>query len=130
MIIILKTSEYLELQKQLAAALAQAKAGEAEIKVLRELNQRLDDEAKRAMNMLTRGLAGYDFWNDPAKEAERAANIEKETQDAQPTVPVSGRDWSRVGQQIEDEQERQLTLLRRKNQIAEITNPPEKTNAS
>lgn len=126
MIVILKTREYLDLQKQLAEALAKAAANEGEIKVLREMNGRLDDEAKRALNMLTRGLAGYDFWNDPEKEAKRAAEVEQEAAAAEPIIPVSGRDWSRVAQQIEDEIERKATLERRKNQIAEITNPPEK----
>lgn len=130
MIIILKTREYLELQKQLAEAKAQAKAGEAEIKVLREVNARLDDEAKRALNMLTRGLAGYDFWNDPEKEKQRASQVEKEMLDAQPKIPETGRDWSIVGQQIEDAKERQMTLLRRQEAVAEIVNSQEKKNAS
>lgn len=123
MIIILRTREYMELQKQLAEALAKAAAAEAEARLLREFNGRLDEEAKRGMNMLTRGLAGYDFWNDPEKEKERAVIAEQEAAAAEPAVPTTGRDWSRIGQQIEDEKNRLETLERRKNQIAEITNP-------
>lgn len=130
MIIILKTREYLELQRQLAEATAQAEAGKAAIGLLREMNSRLDEEAKRALNMLTRGLAGYDFWNDPEKEAQRASQVEKEALDAQPKVPETGRDWSRIGQDIENEKERQLTLLRRQEAVAEIVNLQEKKNVS
>lgn len=115
-----KQDEILSLTRELAEAKAGKAAAEAEVKVLREFNARIDDEAKRGLNMLTRGLAGYDFWNDPEKEAVRAKEVEKEAADAKPIVPVSGRDWARVNQEIEDAIQRKDTLKRRQEAIDQM----------